>query len=579
MRVIGWVCVGTALLFGCGGSSGGGSVAPPGAHALTIHFLGSGTGQVHSSSAFDCSTQCTENVASGSSVTLAATANAGSTFDGWSGACSGTGACTLTMDTDRDVTVTFSKAAAGPALVKLEFAGKGKGRVRSTPAGIDCPGTCAMTVAAGTNVTMTPEADSSSAFIGWGGACSGPGVCSFAATGDQTVWADFEPKTPPGTSCAGIAAPGTPTMLSFVADTPKASFSCAGAVGDAGGTLAFGRHYQDPNVHSDSIDFMRSDGAPLAHAATNQGLFLLQEPVGASAVAGAPYLGPLANRGSQVVNFDAAGKAAGEAFLFGTRPLPAAADPAGGVLVAGDLAASVLDPSTKSLTPAGPVSHAAAMFSGGGTAPALRWGPKALASKGTVFGLGVDLAGRSLIITDGAPAFGAGTISGQWFDRDGKDLTGEFVLISGFTPGASTWFEASPLIGSGLLVRRVDSGTHSQALLIATSGTAAVATAPDWMRARTDTRLQIARGGRAYAVLPLGAKAVTCSQRVEIVAPDGTSCGATDYPIGNGTCDTHDLVLGADGTVLQQLPDSMETKDDTHAFRTCTWRWWPGAAR
>jgi len=99
------------------------------------------------------------------------------------------------------------------------------------------------------------------------------------------------------------------------------------------------------------------------------------------------------------------------------------------------------------------------------------------------------------------------------------------------------------------------------------------------MKARTDTRLQIARQGRAYAVLPMGAKGVSCSQRVEIVAPDGASCGATDFPIASGTCDTHDLVLGADGTVIQQLPDAMETKDEIHAFHTCTWRWWAGSAK
>ena len=34
-------------------------------------------------------------------VTLTATPDATSTFAGWSGACSGTGTCTLTMDTGR----------------------------------------------------------------------------------------------------------------------------------------------------------------------------------------------------------------------------------------------------------------------------------------------------------------------------------------------------------------------------------------------------------------------------------------------------------------------------------------------
>lgn len=578
MRAISWVCVGTAVLFGCGSTSGGGSVVPPGTHVLTIHFTGNGGGQVHSSSPFDCSGECTKDIAGGSSITLTATADAGSAFAGWSGACSGTDTCALTMDADREVTASFSRLPPGSALVKLEFAGKGTGHVRSSPAGIDCPGACSMTLPSGTNISFTAQADTGSNFVGWGGACSGPGVCSFNASGDQTVWADFEPKSPPGSSCTGISPPDSPARLSFVANTPLASFNCGSAAGDAGGMLSFARHFQDPNNHTDHLDFVRSDGAVLGTASTNQGLSPLQQPVGLSAVAGAPYLGPLANHGSQLVNFDAAGKASGETFLFGQK-LPSAADPGGGVLVAGDFATSVIDPTTHAPTPAGPVAHSAAMFTGGGSTPTLRWGPKALASSGTVLGLGVDLAGRSLIITDGAPRFGAGAISGQWFDADGTDLTGEFALISGFVPGAATWFETSPLIGSGLLVRRIDGGLHAQALLTVTSGKSSVQAAPDWMRARTDTRLQIARGGRAYAVLPFGAAGVACSQRVEVVAPDGTSCGATDFPIATGTCDTHDLALGADGTVIQQLPDSMETKDDIHAFHTCTWRWWAAAAK
>ena len=40
-----------------------------------------------------------------------------------------------------------------------------------------------------------------------------------------------------------------------------------------------------------------------------------------------------------------------------------------------------------------------------------------------------------------------------------------------------------------------------------------------------------------------------------------------------------DLKLAADGTVIQLLPDSLETTDPSHSNHTCTWRWWPGALR
>lgn len=38
----------------------------------------------------------------------------------------------------------------------------------------------------------------------------------------------------------------------------------------------------------------------------------------------------------------------------------------------------------------------------------------------------MDLLSRSLVMTDGAPAFGADTVSAQWFDKDGTALTGEY---------------------------------------------------------------------------------------------------------------------------------------------------------
>jgi hypothetical protein len=312
----------------------------------------------------------------------------------------------------------------------------------------------------------------------------------------------------------------------------------------------------------------------LRTGSTSMSGFPVQQPIGFSAVSGRPYLGPewAIRYGQMISNFDSAGKSAGARYLgnhSGQSNLPAAADPNGGVLLAGDLAMGPTDPTV----------HAALMFSGGGTPASVRWGPKPLASSGTVFGLGVDVLGRSLVITNGVSRFGPGKISAEWFDKDGTALTGEFLLLSGFSAAASTWFETTALIGGGILVRRMDGESHAQALVVVDSGSANVKAAPEWMVSRRDVKLQIARGGKAYVALPLGAKGVACTQRVEIVASDGTSCGATDYAIAPGTCDTLELKLGADGTIIQQLPTAMEKTNDTVGGRTCTWRWWPGAAR
>jgi len=79
-------------------------------YTLTVSKSGTGSGTVTSSPAgISCGSDCSEAYNSGTSVTLTAAAASGSTFAGWSGACSGTGSCTLTMDSNKSVTATFNE--------------------------------------------------------------------------------------------------------------------------------------------------------------------------------------------------------------------------------------------------------------------------------------------------------------------------------------------------------------------------------------------------------------------------------------------------------------------------------------
>jgi lysyl endopeptidase len=78
--------------------------------SLSVSKPGNGSGTVVSvPSGINCGTACSAPFARGTSVTLTATPAAGSTFAGWSGACSGAGtSCSFVMNAASSVTATFS---------------------------------------------------------------------------------------------------------------------------------------------------------------------------------------------------------------------------------------------------------------------------------------------------------------------------------------------------------------------------------------------------------------------------------------------------------------------------------------
>ncbi len=86
---------------------------PPNTYSLNVSKTGTGSGTITSSPpGINCGSDCTENYASGTLVTLTASAVSGSTFTGWSGDCSGTATtCTVTMSGATNVTAAFAQAS------------------------------------------------------------------------------------------------------------------------------------------------------------------------------------------------------------------------------------------------------------------------------------------------------------------------------------------------------------------------------------------------------------------------------------------------------------------------------------
>jgi hypothetical protein len=97
---------------GVNGSGTGSSSASP---RLTVSRSGNGT-VTSTPSGISCGSDCTQNYAAGTQVTLSASPAAGSRFAGWSGGgCSGTGACRVTVNGAVGVTATFSPSSSGPS--------------------------------------------------------------------------------------------------------------------------------------------------------------------------------------------------------------------------------------------------------------------------------------------------------------------------------------------------------------------------------------------------------------------------------------------------------------------------------
>jgi hypothetical protein len=158
-------------------------------HPLTVSKSGTGSGPVTSSPAgIECGSACTNYFAAGSTVTLTVTPNAGSAFAGWSGACSGTGSCVVTMDAAKNVTATINRA---DPLLTVTKAGTGSGPVTSNPAGISCGTTCAARFPPGSAVTLTATPNPGSSFAGWSGACTGTSSCVVTLDADTGVQATF----------------------------------------------------------------------------------------------------------------------------------------------------------------------------------------------------------------------------------------------------------------------------------------------------------------------------------------------------------------------------------------------------
>ena len=113
-------------------------------------------------------------------VTVTATANTGFEFDHWGGACSGSGACQVTMSTDLNVTAYFTQL---PQDLTISVSPEGGGTTD--------PGVGVHTYLYGDVVDVYATPASGYLFDHWSGDCSGTGSCQILMDGDKSVIANF----------------------------------------------------------------------------------------------------------------------------------------------------------------------------------------------------------------------------------------------------------------------------------------------------------------------------------------------------------------------------------------------------
>lgn len=174
-----------------------------GTAAVIVRGAGAGFGSVTSQpNGVTCSVlagntegACTTSVFIGSTITLAAAPATGSEFAGWSGACTGTGACAVTVAQLSEVTASFRQLGV-PLTINLT--GPVGGAV-TTSNGQSCtstgaPVSCTILATPGSTLRVTGNPGAYLRFAGFSGLCDGLTSCDVPMNQPRTLTAAFSSR-------------------------------------------------------------------------------------------------------------------------------------------------------------------------------------------------------------------------------------------------------------------------------------------------------------------------------------------------------------------------------------------------
>jgi hypothetical protein len=134
----------------------------------------------------ECQETCTLGFDQGANVALRAEPDAGARLVTWGGACLGRESCSVRLDAPQSVTAMFGRGSFEVA-VRI----RGRGKIRSRPAGISCPGRCSAEFPADASVRLTATPAKGWRLTRWTSPCRGRGPCVVRADVDRSVGATF----------------------------------------------------------------------------------------------------------------------------------------------------------------------------------------------------------------------------------------------------------------------------------------------------------------------------------------------------------------------------------------------------
>jgi hypothetical protein len=184
---------------------------------------------------------CLAEYEEGKTVEVVHHATAGSEFVEWTGACTGSGVCSLSMSAEHSAVGVFNLELPKLHKLNLSTSGTGSGTFKCKVDG-GSEEVCAAEYEEGKTVEVVPHVAAGSEFIDWTGDCTGSGTCSLPMTAERSVVGVFNVEpTHPATLSVFKGGSGTGTVVSSPAGISCGSEPCE-AVFEEGDVITLEAH-------------------------------------------------------------------------------------------------------------------------------------------------------------------------------------------------------------------------------------------------------------------------------------------------------------------------------------------------